>query len=192
MALYLNGKRALNSLVVDGAGSLKLISAQSRNTASTGNLSYTFTESGTFQFYAFLNSSSTVSSSYITVSLNGVTITPQYYMDGDHLFAYDEITVSANDIITISNTIAESNRGMQLFVFRDANISNFREIGYVSNNNTSISYTSSDFPLLEALGQYNSNANTLTYRVLTDGNVSQPVPSGATSYYYAKCWAIKL
>ena len=161
--------------------------------SSINTITHTFSEAGTYQFYILLirSSSTPVSQSDITITLNGTAITPNFQSKVDHGYIYGEITVSANDVLTVSNTVTENNRAMQLSILKNANISNFSEIGYQGNNGTAIPYTLSDFPLLEGL--LTPNKMTLAeIKIMGYSAQSFAVPGNTTNYYYAKVYAIKL
>lgn len=199
MALYLNGTK-LNSLVVDGGdiqGVIipKIISGQSANRATTATLSYTFTEGGRFQYYIFISSSSTPASTDVTVKINGTAITPTFYSYSDYIsgWFYGEIIVSSNDVISVTNNVVQTHRGMQLFVLQDADISVFQVLGVKSNEGNTFSLDYDNLVYLENYhwSYYNGNNVLEGYHTGTWNLTSIPTPN-LERYYYGGTWAIQI
>ena len=86
--------------------------------SSAANFSYTFTESGTFQYYFFI--STTISFSTIEVKLNNTAISPM--ISGN--FVYGEVVVEANDVFNIRNTFTANNCGAQIFIMKNVKVQN--------------------------------------------------------------------
>lgn len=199
MALYLNGTK-LNSLVVDGGGTHgviipEILSGQSVNRATTATLSYTFTEGGRFQYYIFTSSNSTPTSTDVTVKINGTVVTPTFYLYSDYLsgWFYGEVTVSSNDVISVTNNVVQTHRGMQLFVLQDADISVFQVLGVRSNEGYTFSLDYEDIVYLECYywGYYNGNNTFEGYHTGTWNLTSIPTPNYG-KYYYGGTWAIQI
>lgn len=170
-------------IVGGGIPAPKLLSAQSHNTSTIGSLTYTFTEGGVFQYYAFIIKSSTAISTDVTVKLNGVAITPILYLINGVGFFYGNITINANDVISIENTNAISNCGMQLFILQNADVSNFNLIGYWGNDGSYSALNTGDSFYLNIFqcGYWGTN-NHFNCEIGRYGNRSVATPN--ESYYY--------
>lgn len=201
MALYLNGNKLLNSLVIDGEGIKpipEVLFAQSANRNALRTFSYTFTESGTFQYYVFISSASMPTSAYLSITLNSTTLTP---IQSTYFF-YGEVSANADDVLTLNTLTTEGNRGVQFFVFKNADISNFRLVGSVSNNNETFIIDVVDSPYLQSYhyGYYSGN-NSFHYQVVkctviadtdtNNKNISIATPNSST-YWYGGTWVIAL
>jgi len=175
-----------------GASAPIIISAQSRNTNSIGSLTYTFTESGTFQYYAYIIKSSTAISTDVTVKLNGVAITPILYLINGVGFFYGNITINANDVISIENTNAISNCGMQLFILQNADVSNFSLVGYWGADSSYSALNTGDSFYLNVFqcGYYNNN-NNFNCEIGRCGNRSVATPN-ESAYYYGFTYIITI
>ena len=201
MALYLNGKKLLNSLVIDGEIIKPLpevLFAQSANRNALRTFSYTFTESGTFQYYVFIYSGSMPTSAYFSITLNSTTLTP---IQSTYFF-YGEVSANANDVLTLNTLTTEDNTGIQFFVFKNADITNFRLVGAAGNDNTTFVIDVTDSPYLQSYhyGYYNGN-NSFHYQVVkcavvadtdtNNKNISIATPNSST-YWYGGTWVIVL
>ena len=163
----------------------ELLSAQSANKDSLVSLSYTFTSAGTYQFYVI--DRTWLDNHYefmTTVKLNGVEITSTEYIDptnGDVGYKYGEITVNANDVLTVTTTQTLSNYCVNLWIFRYADINSFRHIGFSGNDGSTFTINSAGVVFAEAYrtGYYNGR-NNFNYLVGVgyDGLESIPTPAG--------------
>ncbi len=188
--------------VEDGGGTPipKLLSAQSRNISSIGSLTYTFTESGTFQYYAMFHYNGVIVSTDVTVKLNGVTVSPTLHTDaeigggGSWGWFCGEITINANDIISVENNSSHSNYPLQLFVLQNANISNFRLAGVTENNDNYFTLNTGDSFYLNVFqcGYWGSTVNNFNYEIGIYGNRSVMTPAGYSDYYYGFTWVITI
>ncbi|MBO4542122.1 MAG: hypothetical protein J5725_02950 [Bacteroidales bacterium] len=169
-----------------------IISAQSRNTNSIGSLTYTFTGSGTFQYYVYMGKNSAIASTDTVIKLNGTAITPTFYSTGNDGFFYGEITASADDVISVENVTAISNYGLHLFVLQNADISNFSFVGMVSNNGATFVINTGDSFYLNVFqcGYYSGN-NNFHYEIGRCGNESVSIPN-QSQYYYGRGYVITI
>lgn len=175
-----------------GTPAPKIISAQSRNTNSVGSLTYTFTESGTFQYYVYMGKNSVIASTDVVVKLNGTAITPIFYNATNDGFFYEEITTSINDVISVENVTAISNYGLHLFVLQNADISNFSLIGMGTNDGaTFVLNTGDSFYLNVYQCGYWSGNNNFHYEIGRCGNVSVATPN-QSQYYYGRTYVITI
>lgn len=164
-----------------------LVSAQSVNRGSGTALTYTFTTGGKYQFITMATGDTAPSLSDFTITLNSTPVTPTYSLIANVAFQYpyafffDEITVSANDVLTVQVSSA-SNRGAQLLIFKDGSLSNFNLIGFVENNDN---YTFALNPNCRYFQVYNckyySSSNDFAYEWATNVSSSRATPS---SYWY--------
>ena len=199
MSLYLNGTEILGSLIVDGnTGGKELpqvVFAESKNKSSIRTTTYTFTEDGKFQFYVFERSDNTITpATQALIKLNGndVSRTVNDTRLTDNWY-YGEIEVSAGDVFTVTNTVTETNRGFQTFLFKNTDISKFNIIGFEGNNNNTFPLTLSDAVYLQSyMSSYYSGANRFSYDVGIYAPESVPTPSGTSTYFYGCTWAIQI
>lgn len=196
MAVFIDGKRAYNSLVIDNALILpQLVFAECKNKASIVTSSYTFTESGKFQFLVWERSSSAISpNTNVVIKLNNIEITPSFaQITGNTSIAwyYGEIEVEANDVFTVTTTLTESNRGIQTFILKNADVSKFAVIGFASNDNTTFAI-GQKIHLQSYMGSFNSGATRMNYELGYNQPLSIPTPSGSSTYYYGATWAVQI
>ena len=199
MALYLNGSKLNSILISDGSGggSVKpeIVSALSTPIGSVNTLSYTFTESGKFQYYAFKNYSTNVQDVDIGITLNGTALTPTKYLvsGGGSGFVYGEINVSAGDTIVASPTTAQSQRGLQLFIMKNCDVSAFDFLGDAGNNGDTFSINTSGKHYLQVYQcSYVGGSNTFHYAIMDFQGDSIAVPPNMSKYYYGFTYAIAL
>ena len=175
----------------------ELLSAQSANKGSLVSLSYTFTSAGTYQYYVMDRVTSFPYQFAVTVKLNGTEVTSTEYVDGVATgigFKYGEITVNANDVLTVTTTQTYSDCGVNLWIFRYADINSFSLIGFRGNDNTSFAINSAGVVFAEAYmcGYYNGN-NNFNYLVGVGYNGLNSIPTPNTSdYYYGYTCAFSL
>ena len=173
-----------------------LIAAMSTPINTSNTLTYTFTESGTFQYYVWwMKYNAYGTSSDVTIELNGTALTPtatDFTSSKSIAIAGGEIQASIGDIITYTNVYTNNAYGMQAYVIKDANLSNLSLINFITNNNTRFSYSSTDFPCIEAAGMHRNNANNWWCHILSSAIESPAFPSGLAYFYDAKCIAFKL
>ena len=190
---------AINEIAAGGGGTSfpELLYAVSGNRTTIQNFSYTFTESGKYQYYAFITTDSIASGNEITFQLNGNTITPTF----DTGFFYGEVTVSANDVFTATTTSTQNGRGVQLYIIKGADISNFRIVGSVSNNNSTFTIDTTS-PYLQCYRYgYNGTNNNFQYQIGkhevkydTGGfQYIQSIPTpNQSAYYRGGTWVIQI
>lgn len=172
----------------------KIIYADSANRRSLVTFTYTFTESGTFQYYFLVKSNSTVTSSSGTITLNSTAITPTF--DNTKAatmgFFYGEVEVDAGDILEFKTVSTESNMGTQVFILQNADITAFSCIGITSNDASTFAINLDDKPYLQVYqcGYYNSN-NTFHYEIGKYGTTSIAVPN-TSSYYYGLTYVLTI
>ena len=118
----------------DGTTDPKIVLAGCDHTTDKyGSVTYTFTESGTFQYYIHIKHRSSIpASDYVTITLGSTTLTPTYYNDGANAMAfyYGEISASENDILTVTTTQKSTSGGIEMFVMKNCDISAFALVGY--------------------------------------------------------------
>lgn len=167
----------------------ELLSAQSANKNNLVSLSYTFTSAGTYQYYVMDRTRLDDHYEFMTtVKLNGIEITSSQYIDlasGDAGFKYGEITVNANDVLTVTTTKILPNYCVNLWIFRYADINSFRYIGSRGNDGSTFTINSSGVVFAEAYhcGYYNGN-NNFNYLVGVGYNGLESIPTPNTSEYY--------
>lgn len=178
-----------------------IVYSNSQNIGSdVADFTYTFTESGTFQYYLYV--STTISSSTIEVKFNNVAISPMI----SGTFAFGEITVNANDVLEIKTTFNASNCGAQIFIMKNADISRFSLIGASGNDNLTFNIPATSSPYLQVYKRsyYGSN-NTYQYQIGiisnfqvfqdTEGRTARidSIATPSTSaYYYGGTYAITI
>lgn len=138
--------------------------SKSRHSAAQ-TFTYTFTSAGKFQYVLGLGYDT--SGTGVTFTLNATTITPQStILTGWIGVFYDEISVSANDVLTITVPQME-NTGAQFFILEEADVSNLRIVGMETNNNLQFDINlNPDEPFLEVFQTgYYQGANNFYYIV---------------------------
>lgn len=172
-----------------------LIAAMSTPINAANTLTYTFTEGGTFQYYNWwMRYNSYGSLADITIKLNDTDLTPSAtdFATKNIAVVGGSVTVSANDVISFTNVYTANAYGMQAYVVKDANLSNLSILHVVGNDNTKFSYSSTDFPCIEAAGMHRNNANNWWCHILSSALTSPAMPSGLAYFYDAKIVAFKL
>lgn len=152
----------------------------------TGNISYTFTEEGTYQFYAFRNSRYAVTSSEVVIKINGTAITPNFYDGGSANFAffYGEINVSAEDIINVTTTTISTANGLQLFIMKNCDVSAFSLIGTASNNTNTFNINLNGKPYLQVFQcSFYANPVQFKYAIMDYVGESISIPNISKFYY---------
>lgn len=168
--------------------------SKSRHSAAQ-TFTYTFTSAGKFQYVLGLGYDT--SGTGVTFTLNATTITPQStILTGWIGVFYNEIDVSANDVLTITVPQME-NMGAQFFVFKEADVSNLRILGLTTNNGSQFDINlEPDEPFLEVFqtGYYNG-ANNFYYIVALPRQPdmkSIPVLGSVSSYYWGYTYVITI
>ena len=176
----------------------KIVSLAVGNREYDASISYTFTEAGTFQFYACVKSGDAqVTVDDIIVQLNGTTLTTQTYNGGSssvpYAIRYGEITVAANDVLTVlrsgSNWYCS---GYHLFVLKDADISAFDFLGFVSNDGTTFDIVNDGVSLeVYYQGYYRGGRNCRGHLIV--GNESPCIVyNSGSDFWYGGTYAIKI
>ena len=159
---------------------------------SIRSVSYTFTESGTFQYYIFTNSRLTVTSSEVAITLNSTTLTPTTSLATDYGFFYGEVNVSAGDILTATPNSIQSDKGIQLFVMKNCDVSAFSLVGAAGNNTNTFNISLGGKPYLQAFQcTFYSNTNIFKYGIMNYEGPSVSIPNIST-YYYGFTYVITL
>lgn len=164
----------------------KIIYANSANRRSLVTFTYTFTESGTFQYYFMIRSASTVTSSSGTITLNSTTITPAFDNSKESTmgFLYGEVEVDAGDVLEFKTVSTESDMGAQVLILQNADITAFSCIGIAHNDGATFTINLDDKPYLQVYqcGYYIDN-NTFNYEIGRFGTRSIAVPNTNTYWY---------
>lgn len=189
-----NMANAIANIPSTGSNAI-LVSAQSANRGGGATITYTFTESGKFQFIAMATGDTAPSLSDFTITLNNTAVTPDLSLIAQSSWQYPyaffvgEITVSANDVLTVSVSSA-SNRGTQLLIFKNGSLSNFNLIGFVENNDSYYFALNPNCRYFQVYNcKYYSSANDFAYEWLTNTSASTPTPS---SYWYGFTYVITI
>lgn len=159
---------------------------------SIRSVSYTFTEAGTFQYYIFVNSRVTVTSSEVAITLNSTTLTPTTSLYTDYGFFYGEINVSPGDVLTATPNSIQSDKGIQLFVMKNCDVSAFSLVGTGSNNTNTFNISLGGNPYLQAFQcTFYGNTNIFKYGIMNYEGPSVSIPNIST-YYYGFTYVITL
>ena len=159
---------------------------------SIRSVSYTFTEAGTFQYYIFANSRLTVTSSEVAITLNSTALTPTTSLGADYGFFYGEVNVSAGDILTATPNSIQSDKGIQLFVMKNCDVSAFSLVGTASNNTNTFNISLGGKPYLQAFQcTFTSNTNIFKYGIMDYEGPSVSIPN-ISAYYYGFTYVITL
>ena len=160
----------------------------------TGNISHTFTEGGTYQYYAYRNSRYAVTSSDVVVKINGTAVTPNFYDGSPDTFAffYGEVNVSAGDIINVTTTTISTSNGLQLFVMKNCDVSAFSLIGKASNNTNTFNINLNGNPYLQAFQcSFNASPVQFKYGIMDYVGESVSIPN-ISKFYYGFTYVITL
>ena len=181
-----------------GGGSTTLpsiISTQSLNAGGGATISYTFTEAGIYQYYATAKSGETAIT--FTVKLNNDTLTPSFYevTSGPYIYYryyYGEVTVSANDVISVIPSAGTTHGGNQLHILQDANISAFSYLGSVGNDGSTFDIVNDGIALeVYFQGYYNGTNNCRSH--LIAGNASPcTIFNNTADFYWGGTYALKV
>ena len=197
MALYVNGKKIVNSLIIDG-NTLPIpyvVYAECVNKSAIRTITFTASNDGAYQVYVFwTNGGAAGAITDIAVKINGAAVTFAFDDTSQNYkpFAYGEVILNKNDVLTVSNTLAENNRGLIVFVMQNARISNFAVVGNATNDGSTFPI-GHDSCVLECY-QYSfySGATRYNYMVVTDVANSIATPGGTSTYYYGGTWALRV
>ena len=172
-----------------------IVYADCKNKASITTSTFTATEDGAYQVYVFwTNGGATGALTDISVKVNDVAVTLTFddsTVDSKP-FAYGELTLSAGDVLTVSNTAAESNRGFQVFVLKNANISNFQVLGNSGNDGSTFPIGHGNYVLECYQYSFYNGTTRYNYMIVADVTTSIATPGGSSTYYYGGTWAIRL
>ena len=165
----------------------KIIYANSANRRSLVTFTYTFTESGTFQYYFMIRSNSTVTSSSGTITLNSTTVTPTFdnTKASNMGFFYGEVEVDAGDVLEFKTVSTENDMGAQILILQNADITAFSCIGIGYNGDSStfaINLDNKPYLQVYQCGYYNGN-NTFNCEIGKFGTRSIAVPNTNTYWY---------
>ena len=198
-----NGTYLASSDSVDGYSSVTVnvpnkipvvVSGQSINIDSNDTITYTFTESGTFQYCGMLKTTDVkYTDSEITISLNGTPLTPDTLEAASTwmIFYYGEITVSSGDVLTMVRSTSHTNSGMQLFILKSTDLSALSFINFASNNNTTFAIDPTYMVLEVYYMGYYQTTNNFSYMVVSSVTTSIPTPNGQ-AYYYGGTYALRI
>ena len=176
-----------------------IINMYSRNAGTAGSLSHTFTNKGKFQYFVCIRLGDTLSIVDPIIKLNENVLTPYTYFQGSLFFYYGEINVDIGDIITLTESTAFSNSGMQLIILNNIDVSKFNFINARNNDNTQFNLPKNKI-ILEVFkcGYYRSN-NNYNYSLIelkAESNslndipfLSVPVPN-EYSYWYGFTYCV--
>lgn len=151
---------------------------------------HTFTESGKYQYILVLGNDNTTTASDITVKLNDTAQTPTSGLFTGTSYFYGEITASANDVLTITAPLYQQ-LGANVFVFKNADISNISMIGFSANDGSTFPINiPENTPFVEVYKTgYHAGNNNFNYIYSLKGmetyrdSVSIPTPAGEQA-----CW----
>ena len=172
-----------------------MVSSQSvsRYASATPSISYTFTDAGKYQYYAVIKTGDVApSTSELTIKINDTVITPTtgFFGGTAYLLFYGEVIVSANDVISIVS-VQSQHSGLQLHVFKNADISAFSWLGNVPNNGTTFNIVNDGISLEVYYQGYWYSANRCSSHLIAGDAVCIPSPTNS-DYYYGGTYAIKV
>ncbi len=172
-----------------------IIALKSTNRRAGQTLSHTFTEAGLYQYYAVIKfGDASGSASDFLIKLNDTVLTPTLsYSNNAYLLLYDNIVVSANDVITAAptNTYNDTNGGLQLHILKDADISAFSWLGNAGNDGTTFDIVNDGITFEVYLQSYYNWRNVCNSQIVAGNNKSVPTPN-ITDFYYGGTYAIKV
>lgn len=172
-----------------------LVNAQSRNGASVGYLQYSIPQGGRYQIIGVRKPNAFLED--IVISVNDVAQTARYIRStntpiGLEVYVVD-IKVNTGDTIKVSNTIADSNSGVQMFVMKNVEAENLAIYYALGNGNPQGFLIDTTLPYLQVsrFGYYN-NANVFEFYEV-DHVVKQSEPVGSDSkYWYGGSYVLTL
>lgn len=176
-----------------------LVHSSTRSAGSTGSLTYTFEEYGTYQIIAVaLPGTAGWSENNMVLTHNGLNIVDNVYFSSPGydsstgtgnlkglVFKYTEISANNGDVLSFNNTVSNQHGGMNLLVLKNADISSIRLDQSRTNNGQSfmINNNSVDYYVeVSKTGYYYSEGSEFGYITLSNvQKTSEPCPS---SIYY--------
>ena len=171
----------------------EIISAQSRNGRTTGSLEYTFDTAGTYQIIAVRKSSPAIQD--ITISINGTSVQPRYIYTstGVLLEIYiAEVQADIGDVIATSNSTAQNNSGVQMFVLTNVDINDVYVYNSAGNAQPSF-LIDTTLPYLQVakFGYYNTN-NTFEFYEINHVVKNSEYVDDNVKYYYGGSYVLVL
>lgn len=173
-----------------------LVHSSTRNAGSTGALTYTFEEYGTYQIIAVaLPGESSWSENNMILRHNNLDIVDNVYFSSPSydpstgtgnlkglVFKYTEITANSGDILSFNNTAISQHGGMNLLVLKNADISGIRLDQSRTNNDQTFMINNNNvdyYVEVSKTGYYNGQGDTFGYIALSNVQKnSEPCPNG--------------
>ena len=138
-----------------------IMSAQSRNGGSTGYLQYSIPQGGRYQIIGVRKPNSFIED--IVISVNDVAQTARYVRSTDTPIGLEvyvvDTKVNTGDTIKVSNTIAQSDSGVHMFVMKNVEAENVAIYNAVGNGQSAGFLIDTTLPYLQVshFGYYNYN-----------------------------------
>ena len=138
-----------------------IMSAQSRNGRSTGYLQYSIPQGGRYQIIGVRKPNSFLED--IAISINDVVQTARYIRSTDTPIGLEVYVVDTNvntgDTIKVSNTIAQNDSGVHMFVMKNVEAENVAIYNAVGNGQSAGFLIDTALPYLQVshFGYYNNN-----------------------------------
>lgn len=172
-----------------------IMSAQSRYGGSIGYLQYSIPQGGRYQIIGVRKPNGFLED--IVISVNDVTQTARYIRSTDTPISLEVYVVDAKvntgDTIKVSNTIADRNSGIQMFVMKNVEAENLAIYYALGNDNPQGFLIDTTLPYLQVsrFGYYNG-ANVFEFYEV-DHVVKQSEPVGNDSeYWYGGSYVLTL
>lgn len=173
-----------------------IITLQTSNRRAGQTLSYTFTEAGLYQYYAVIKfGNASGSASDFLIKLNDTVLTPAHtYSNSAYFMVYDNIVVSANDVLSYAptNTYNDENGGLQLHVLKDADISVFDWLGNCDNSGATFDIVNDGVSLEVYYQGYYYWRNNCRSHLIANNTSPCTVYNHSQDFYFGGTYAIKV
>lgn len=175
----------------------EIITLQTSNRRAGNTLSHTFTEAGTYQYYAVIKvGDQAAHSSDFLITLNSLTLTPTVYSNSTsaYMLFYGEIIASVNDVLSAAPTATynDTNGGLQLHVLKGADLSVFDWLGNCDNSGATFDIVNDGIALEVYFQGYHYWKNNCRSHLIA-GNASPcTIYNNTSDFYYGGTFAIKV
>lgn len=176
-----------------------IVHAESVNASSPVSMSYTFSESGTYQIVAVWVSGETTVKDSLTFTLDGVQVPCSHSYPSDNngirlnLFTSDIVINEPDSVLVVNTDTGDSNSGLQLFILQNVTVENISLYGSRYNGQGSFSIDLNTWYLQVAKYGYYSGRNTFEfYEIDNVKKDSTATPGSNANYYYGGTYVLAL
>lgn len=180
-----------------------LITSKYMNGGSSTPIQYTFSSNGNNTVMLALPHGKPLANLNLTLNNTSITSALTLLCTSDNqvmtmnVYGLQRAFVSG-DVLSVANTAADANAGVQMFVFDNVLLENIRLVGAKNNNGETFVIPQSDYAWYFQVAKfgYYQGANTIpitsVFQNLTEGSISTPCPPNQSAYYYGGTYAVTL